>query len=111
MVVGSSCSISRSLSNYFRKGDPFQGPKLSSCLTVGNTLSEETYVLTNKRFHWEGHLGREQQGKGTQENCSATLSAVLDFKVVRLVSGWSLANHSNSEFFLVGHASLSQDGC
>ena len=28
-----------------------------------------------------------------------------------LVSGWSLANHSNSESFLVAHASLSQDGC
>ena len=30
---------------------------------------------------------------------------------VLLVSGWSLANHSNSESFLVAHASLSQDGC
>ena len=28
-----------------------------------------------------------------------------------LVSGWSLANHSNSESFLVAHALLSQDGC
>ena len=28
-----------------------------------------------------------------------------------LVSGWSLANHSNSESFLVAQASLSQDGC
>ena len=28
-----------------------------------------------------------------------------------LVSGWALANPSNSESFLVAHASLSQDGC
>ena len=28
-----------------------------------------------------------------------------------LVSWWSLVNHSNSESFLVAHASLSQDGC
>ena len=28
-----------------------------------------------------------------------------------LVSGWFLANHSNSESFLVAHALLSQDGC
>ena len=28
------------------KGDPFQGPKLGSCLTLGNELSEETHVLT-----------------------------------------------------------------
>ena len=31
--------------------------------------------------------------------------------VMGLVSGWSLANHSNSELFLVVHASLRQDGC
>ena len=31
--------------------------------------------------------------------------------VMGLVSGWSLANHSNSKSFLVAHASLSQDGC
>ena len=31
--------------------------------------------------------------------------------VMGLVSGWSLDNHSNSESFLVAHASLSQDGC
>ena len=37
--------------------------------------------------------------------------AVLDFMVMGLVSGWSLANHSNSESFLVAHTSLSQDGC
>ena len=31
--------------------------------------------------------------------------------VMGLVSGWSLASHSNSESFLVAHAVLSQDGC
>ena len=38
-------------------------------------------------------------------------SQSLRFMVMGLVSGWSLANHSNSESFLVAHASLSQDGC
>ena len=33
-----------------RKGDPFQGPKLGSCLTVGNELSEETHVLTEQEI-------------------------------------------------------------
>ena len=37
--------------------------------------------------------------------------AVLGFMVMGLVFGWSLANHSSSESFLVVHASLSQDGC
>ena len=31
--------------------------------------------------------------------------------VMGFVSGLSLANHSNSESFLMAHASLSQDGC
>ena len=36
--------------------------------------------------------------------------AVLGFMVMGLVSGLSLANHSDSGSFLVAHASLSQDG-
>ena len=33
-----------------RKGDTFQGPKLGSCLTLGNELSEETHVLTKQEI-------------------------------------------------------------
>ena len=33
-----------------RKGDPFQGPKLDSYLTLGNELSEETHVLTKQEI-------------------------------------------------------------
>ena len=36
---------------------------------------------------------------------------VSGFMVMGFVSWWSLANHSNSESFLVAHASFSQDGC
>ena len=53
----------------------------------------------------------ESSSKGTQENSSAAWLPVLGFLVMGLVSGWSLANHSNSETFLVAHAWLSQDGC
>ena len=41
----------------YRKADPFQGPKLGSCLTLGNELSEETHVLTKQDI---------LLGKGTQ---------------------------------------------
>ena len=34
----------------FRKGDTFQGPKLGSCLTLGNELSKETHVLTKQEI-------------------------------------------------------------
>ena len=33
-----------------RKRDPFQGPKLGSCLTLGNELSEEIHVLTKQEI-------------------------------------------------------------
>ena len=59
-----------------RKGDPFQGPKLGSCLTLGNELSEETHVLTKQEI----------------------------LLVMGLISGLSLANHFDSESFLVVHA-------
>ena len=31
-----------------RKGGPFQGLKLGTCLTLGNELSKETHVLTKQ---------------------------------------------------------------
>ena len=74
-------------------------------------MSEETRA--DKARDWIGKrcLGREQEGKGTQEDCSATWLAVSGFMVMGLVFGLSLANHSDSESFLVVHALFSQDGC
>ena len=94
-----------------RKGDPFQGPKLGSCLTLGNELSEETCADKARDFTGKGHSGGEQQGKGTQEDSSATWLAVSGSMVMGLVSALSLANHSDSESFLVVHALFSQNGC
>ena len=76
-----------------RKGDHFQGPRVGSCLTVGNELSEQTHMLTKqKTLLGRGPLGREQQRKGTEENCSAVWLTVSGFMVMGLVSGLSLAN-------------------
>ena len=50
-------------------------------------------------------------GKGTQENCSATWLTVLGYMVMGLVSGLSLANHSDSESLLVVHALFRQHEC
>ena len=97
-------SYRKTLSFYCRKGDPFQGPKLVSCLTLGNELSEETHVLTKQEILLG--KGGEQKGKGTQEN-SVTWLAVSGFMVMGLVSGLSSANHSDSESFLVVHALFS----
>ena len=65
----------------------------------------------SKRFYWERRPGGEQEGKGTQENSSVTWLAVWGFMVMALVSGLPLANHSDSESFLVAHTLFSQDGC
>ena len=95
-----------------RKGDPFQGLKLHSCLTLGNELSEETHVLTKQEI---------LLGKGTRAESSRVReprrtglshgSRSRDFMVMGLVSGLSLANHSDSESFLMVHSLFSQDGC
>ena len=37
-----------------RKADPFQGPKLGSCLTLGNELSEETRADKARDFIGKG---------------------------------------------------------
>ena len=57
-------------------------------------------------FIGKGHPGGEQEGKGAQENSSATWLEVMGFMVMGLVSGLSLANHSDS--FLPGGAGLVQ---
>ena len=49
--------------------------------------------------------------KGTQENSSVSWLAVSGFMVMGLVFGLSLANHSDSESFLVVRTLFSQDGC
>ena len=84
---------------------------MGSCLTLRSELSEETRVDKARDFIGKGHPGGEQEGKGTQESCSAVWLAVSGFMVMGLVSGLPLANHSDSESFLVVHALFSQDGC
>jgi len=58
----------------------------------------------------KGCLGREQEGKATQENYFATWLTFSGFMGMGLISRLSLANHSDSGSFLGVHASLSQDG-
>ena len=59
-------------------------------------------MLTKQEILLERAPGWRAVGKGTQ-NCSASWLEVLGFMVMGLVSGWSLANHSNSESFLMVH--------
>ena len=81
-----------------------------------NCPRRHTYWYKAKDFIERGCSRGEQQGKGTQEDCSASWLPVSGFMVMGLVSGLSLANHlarahiwSNSGPFLA-HTSLSQVG-
>ena len=49
--------------------------------------------------------------RGPKRTALQNWLAVLGFTVMGLVSGLSLANHSDSESFLVVHALFGQDGC
>ena len=66
---------------------------MDSYLALRNNLSKETRVVTKQMtLLGKGHPGGEQQGKGTQEICSATWLTALVFMGMRLVSGLSLAS-------------------
>ena len=95
-----------------RKGDPLLGPKSGLLPNTRKWIVwGDTCVDKARDFIRKGPQGGEQKGKGTQENSSAIWLAVSGFMVMGLVSGLSLANHSDSESFLVAHTSISQDGC
>ena len=70
---------------FCRKGDPFQGPKLGSCLTLENELSEETRADRARNSTGRGAPGRRAEGEGPREDRSATWLA--GFMVMGLVSG------------------------
>ena len=82
---------------------------MSPCLTPGNELSEEISMLTEQGPYGEGASG-QRAGQGAQEDGSARGPTGSGFIVMGRVSGLSLANHSDSGYFLVAHALLSQDG-
>ena len=84
---------------------------MGSCLTLGNELSKKTHVLAKQEtLLGRGAQGGEQEGQGTQENCSATWLTVSHFMEVGLVSRLSLASHSDSGSVLVACSSLSREG-
>ena len=95
-----------------QEGGPLPGPKTGLLSNIQKWIAQgDTCVDKARNFIGKEHLGGEQEGKGTQENSSDTWLAVSGFMVMGLVSGLSLANHSDSESFLVVHALFSQDGC
>ena len=80
-----------------------RGPETGLLYNTRKWIVQGDTCADNARdFIGEEHAGGEQQGKGTQENSSATWLKVSGFMVMGLVSGLSLANHSNSRILLGG---------
>ena len=63
-----------------RKGDPFQGLKLSSGLTLGNELSEETHVLTKQEILLGN--GAQAESSSVREPRRTALSRGLQSRVL-----------------------------
>ena len=82
---------------------PLPGPQtglLSNArkwIVRGDTCADKV-----RDFIGKGHPGGEQESKEAQENCSAPWLAVSGVMVMGLISGLSLANHSDSRVFLGG---------
>ena len=51
----------RGTCRYFRNGDPFQGLRVGSCLTLGNELSEETHMLIKQETLLESDAWEESR--------------------------------------------------
>ena len=85
---------------------------MGSYLTLRDELSEETHVLT-KQETLLGKGTRVESSRVREPRRTAPPHRLQSrgFMVMGLVSGLSLANHSESEFFLVVQALFSQDGC
>ena len=105
------CYLILSLPHCCRRGVPSRAPKHSekNCLRRYILTKQETLLV-------KGTQVESSRGERTQENCSAMWLSVPGF-MMGLVSGLSLANHSDSESFLVDpcspslSVSLRQDGC
>ena len=92
-----------------KEGGSFPGLESGSCLTL-ETSCPGRGVLFKRDFIGKGCWGGGQEGKGNRENLSSKWLTVSGFMVIGLVSGLSLASHSELGSFLGAHASLSQDG-
>ena len=92
-------------------GEPLPGPGRELLSNTQNELSKETHMQIKQEIL----LGRGTwvESRKVRESRRTALPCELQswvFMVMELVSGLSLASHSDSGSFLVAHVLLSQDG-
>ena len=86
---------------------PLQVLRVGFCATLGNELSEETHLLTEQETIWERGAWAESKRVRQQRG---GLPLNTKSHEMRLVSGLSLINHSDSGSFPVAQALLSHGG-
>ena len=97
---------------FCRKGDPFQGPKLGSCLTLGNECLRRHVCWKSKRLYWERAPGWRAGGEGNPGKQLCHMACSVWF-YGNGVSFWIVFSQS---FWLrvlamAVHSLFSQDGC
>ena len=103
-MVGASVAVRKSHQSrhLLQKGGLLAGSESGLLCNIGKLMVPgDTHADKARGFFRKGIQGREPQGKGTQEYCSATWLVVSGSLVMELVSGSSLANHSDSGSSLV----------
>ena len=70
-------STEHAIMHLLQEGVPFQGPKLGSCLTLANELSDETHLLTKQEILLgkgtcvERNRVREPRTTALQQSCGS----------------------------------------
>ena len=93
------------------RGCPLQGPERGLLSNTQKRIVWGDTCWQSKRFYWERSTRAESSR--VREPRSTALPRGPQSRVLpdEISFGWSLANHSDSESFLVVHAPLSQYGC
>ena len=89
---GSSESV-RVLTILLQKEDPFQGPRMGSCLTLRNELSEETHGLTMQEALLGSGAQLENNRVREPRRTALPCASQSGFIGMELVSGLSLTTH------------------
>ena len=94
-----------------QEGGPLQGPKTGLLFNTWKLIVWGDTCADKAKDLWGNCVQQRPVGSGHPGELLCHWLPVSGFMVIGLVSGLSLANHSNSESFLVVHALFSQDGC
>ena len=96
--------------------ETFQGPRVGSCLTLGNELSKETHVLTKQKTLLERGIGaesnmiREARSPAQSPSSGFMVNGDCRLSLASYLASCLAQYWSDSGSYLVASIYLSQDG-